>query len=327
MLTALNLGRRCAASSLSKVNRLPRARVCAASAFEVTRSCSFVSDLYNKKLVASVTAPTLQSALKEPLPDICTGRLVLQRTFVDNIKTCLQPDNYGVFVVWAPPDSCKTSYMHHAATEWLNEPPTINASSHRHVRFITTYHGLKAPEDLLRNHLFVSSCEELTARLADLDYEVILVLDQFDDAFTSNMEQRDALKRFVRGLAAVSKNSRYFRVVLGLTNPGLAKTVLCWNQGKKIHLCGGFDANNVLKFKWGEAETKQFVEPDWSDDDKRRFTHAACKSGNVETMAQLKHDRSLLHDATFQQVVEADGKAWETGIALIHSRLAHPTPE
>lgn len=325
LATAINAVRRCAASSLTKVPMLPRVRVCAAS--------SFVSGLTNvAKLVESVTAPTLQSALKEPLSDIRTSRhpLVLQRTFVDGIKRCLQPDSYGVFVVWAPPDSGKTSYMHHAATEWLNEPPTMGAPSHRHVRFIRTYGGLKAPEDLLQNHLFVRSCEDLTARLADLDYEVVLVLDQFDDAFTSNMEQRDALKRFVRGLAAVSKNSRYFRVVLGLTNPGLAKTVLCWNQGKKIYLCGGVNANNVLKFKWDKAEIRQFAEPDWSDwsdDDKQRFTQAACKSGNVETMVQLKHDRSLLQDVTFQQVVEADAKAWETGIALIHSRLAHPTPE
>jgi hypothetical protein len=109
--------------------------------------------------------------------------------------------------------------------------------------------------------------------------------------------------------------------VLGLANPGLAKTVLCWNGGKKIHLCGGVDANNVYKFK---CETKQFVEPDWSDwsdEDKRRVTEPACKSGNVETMV---HGRSLLQDETFQQ---ADGKAWETGIALIRSHLAHPTPE
>ena len=264
-----------------------------------------------------------RSALKEPLRDVRTD-LVVQPTFAGSIKTWLQSDQYGVFVVWAPPRSGKTTCIHAAAAEWLQAPTLHSHAFHRHVRFIQSY-NVQAPEELLRDHLHISSCDALAARLADLDYELVLVLDQFDKAFTSDKEQRHAIKRFVRSLAAMSKNTQRFRVVLGLTNPGLAKTVLCWNAGKKIHLCG--DANNITKFKWGEAEARQIVPSGWSDEDKQAFIQAACKSGNVETIMQLKHDRMLLLDAAFQQVVEADGKAWETGAALIHSRLTHPTPE
>jgi hypothetical protein len=67
--------------------------------------------------------------------------------------------------------------------------------------------------------------------------------------------------------------------------------------------------------------------PGWSDDEKQQFVEVACKSGNVETIVQLEHDINLLRNAAFQQVVETDSKAWDTGIALINSRLTHPTPE
>jgi hypothetical protein len=349
------------------------------------RPFSFVADISDRvvDLYKSWTAPTLASVLKEDIKRVTTGAhpLVLKPEFVSAIKeTCLAPAMYGVFVVWAPAGSGKTNYILHAADEWLKSDDGGwgggggGRRRRRHVRYVRAYRNNSSsgggsssksnssssessswPDELLKKHLRVADAEELGRRLDALHSEVVLVLDQFDDAFSKPTSENSSssssgggnstaadeqLGRFVRELAAVSTGSRNFRVVLALRNPGLAATVLGWRSG--IHLCGGADATRIRRFKWGEDEARGFLlgggggsssssskgggatataaAGAWSDEDQQLFVEAVCESGCIETMVELKRDRTLLRSEQFRKIVEADGKKWEEGIEILQSR-------
>ena len=266
----------------------------------------------------------LSDALKEPMaPLFNLGKhhLIDRPDFTQAIATCLDSAASGLFVVWAPADSGKTNCMEQAAKRWLHGADA--ASTKRHVRFLSSYSAYDNPNALLQNSLHVRDADDLRCQLEETGYEVLIVLDQFDEAFHGDTEQ---LRRFTVELAAAAKRSKKLRVLVGLQNPNRAKMALGWNASKKIHLCGEFphsDASKLSKLKWTRDEALKFlagVGAEWTDEDKECFCAAACTSGNIATLIMLKGDKSLLHDTATQATIDADAQMWKTGIAILSNR-------
>jgi|688.fasta_scaffold290273_1 hypothetical protein len=263
---------------------------------------------------------------------------------------------HGAFVVWAPPESGKTTCLRQAAAKWVAQGEA--AGKRRHVCWISSYTDHVVRQ--VSRRLCVRDTDDLQAQLSGTDYEVLVVLDQFDEAFH---RLGDApLPGNVVELAAASVCSKRFRVVVAVHDPVHAAKVLSWNARKKIFLCGALksgDAAAVAQFKWTEPEVRAFLDAArprtkpatkpatkpgttelWTSDDEQAFVIAACKSSRTSTMERLLGNKAELyrhadllvqpdmsvHTCKVQPdlsvhtcQVQADADKWTDGIAYLQA--------
>ena len=268
-----------------------------------------------------VPKPTLLEALQAPQPafNLDGHHLVGREPFLNAIGQCFEDSAFGVYVVWAPAQSGKTNYTAQVAEAWANK------STKRHWKKIKTYDAFVKPNDLLVSVLNVADASALEQQLAEVDREVVIVLDQFGEAFQHF--DPGQLQSFVVGLAQASQHGKNFRVLVNVQDPDVADVLLAWNGGEKIFLCGEVprgSAQDILHFKWQEDEARKFLEgvgPEWTEEDKKLFAEAACKGSNIAKLKRMKEDRSLVRDAGMWQRLDVDAAKWTSGVACLSTRV------
>ena len=294
--------------------------ITAMTAITALVSCVTLAYLNNQQRASSQDKlPRLGDAMKKALPfsygSMGKHKLVDRLPFMQAIKECLVADSYGTFVVWAPRHSGKSTYIRQEAEKWVKDGKL--AGKTRHVCWISSYHNPVGKT--VCESLNVQDTDDLQAQLTGTNFEVLVVLDQFDQAFGRN----DALLRSdVVGLTAASVSSKKFRVVIGMHNHVWAAQVLSWNARKKIHLCGGLKsgmATKISDFKWTATEEACFLanpdSMDWTKEDKQAYINAGCQSGNIDTMILLK-SKAQLHEHPHQ--IKADEDLWSKGISYLN---------
>jgi hypothetical protein len=257
----------------------------------------------------------LADVMREPLPTArrVQGKFVERVPFQRAVAECLA--GHGVFVVWTPPGCGKTQCMREAADRWVAEGMAKGKA--RHVCWVSSYADpvVKTVSAQMR----VRDTDDLQAQLYGTDYEVVVILDQFDDAFSHDDRW---LQSNVVELAAASFGSKKFRVVIGVHSPVHAAEILSWNARAKMFLCGDVktgNASKLVEFKWTAHEVGQLVRPEWTQEDRRAFITAGCQSGNIADMTRLQTE---MHKDADRLQTQAD--LWTDGIRylIVHARDA-----
>jgi hypothetical protein len=182
-------------------------------------------------VMSAIRNPISQIELKQGLGLIShPSQLILQRA-IDHPQC-------GVFVFWGVHGSGKSLHGRQAAFDLLRKD--------RHVLFLNAanYKHQRHPHPLL----WLNDALDLDP---DSDYSPFLppavpgiysppptciFIDQFDHMFS----HPDA-ESFVVGLAEESRLTKRFSVIVSVTNPANARTILKWNGGEKIKLVGDPD--------------------------------------------------------------------------------------
>jgi hypothetical protein len=258
------------------------------------------------------SAKCLADVMHEPLPAArVEGKFVERVPFQQAVAECLA--GHGVFVVWTPPGCGKTRCIREAADQWVAEGRARGKT--RHVCWVSSY--ADPVGKTVSAQLHVRDTDDLQAQLYGTDYEVVVILDQFDDAF--GREDR-WLESNVVELAAASFCSKKFRVVIGVQSHVHAAEILSWNARAKLFLCGGVktrDASKIADFKWTAREVGQLARAEWTQEDRRAFITAGCQSGNIADMARLQTEMHKDADRLQKQAA-----LWTDGIHYLNAHAA-----
>ena len=190
--------------------------------------CTIRKRVLSRMVMRAIRSPISQIELKQGMGLVShPSQLVLQRA-IDHPQC-------GVFVLWGVHGSGKSSYVRQAAADLLQKNRhtiLLNAASYKYQRH---------PHPLL----WLNDALNLDP---DLDYSPFLppavpgiysppptciFIDQFDHMFNHPDAQS-----FIVGLAEESRLTKRFSVIVSVTNPENAQTILKWNGGEKIKLVG-----------------------------------------------------------------------------------------
>lgn len=232
--------------------------------------------------------------------------------FLASIHNCISHVDGGLFVVWAPASSGKTANVRQAAYEWQE------AASRNYVVYVNCY-SFHSPRDIIRDVLHVRNPTDLKEQLADLEVEVLLILDQFDDAFMQYKYQENHLEVLMLELAQQSRAQKNFRVLVVVRDYLLADKMISWNDHQKLLLCAGAPgghASNIERFKFGPSQVLKYAEAaGWHEDVRAAVVAAVSKSGNMVTASEILRDPFCL--SWLKERIDEDARAWQLGCAYL----------
>ena len=256
--------------------------------------------------------------------DCSSSVMIESKQFVQAVRQCFDDTSYGVYVVWAPPGAGKTTCTDRVAEAWCKE------TRDNYCRKIDCYEDFDMPNDMLVKVLHVADASDLAEQLSktSVSTQLVVVLDQFDDAFRKF--ERNQLESFVVGLAQASQYSKNYRVIINVSDVAVADVVLGWNSGEKLLLCGEVPrgtAQRIMHFKLNEDEASLLLthtKPEYTEEDRKLFVQGACKSSNMLTIQliiqSLKRTPMLVHSLEMQHRIDADAAAWVAGVNQLSTR-------
>ena len=172
----------------------------------------------NKAPQLPESTPRLVDALTHPTQDFSKQsdqltRFIEHKEFVREIHKCLTHKYFTMNVLWAPPGAGKTTYVWSATCVWQN----VSAKT-RKVFYVSDY-ATPTMNDVLKD-LNVKDIADLKAQLAENPaFEVVLVLDSFDEAFETH--DSEAIRPWL--LEMLEATSERFHVLCVMSKPHKAK--------------------------------------------------------------------------------------------------------
>lgn len=150
----------------------------------------------------------------------------------------------GVHVLWLPNDSGKSTSVRHIARK---------LQSANQVEVLTVVPKFN-PKEALSVTIFGETFgynENLASFLPRSfgEKRLVVFIDQFD-----NVRKHYDLENFIVGLAVDSSESGKYVVILAISDPMLAETVLEWNGGQKITSIGRYCA---VRHRWNATQVKE----------------------------------------------------------------------
>lgn len=237
------------------------------------------------------------------------------KEFQAEIYKCLKDKYRTMNVLWAPPGAGKTTYALAVCYDWQN----VSAKT-RKVFYVSDY-STSSLNDVLKD-LKVKDVADLKAQLDHHPaFEVVLVLDSFDQAFEKH--DSEIIRPWLLDL--LEATSERFHVLCIMSKPHKAKRVLNWKQ--KIGLCGTTfpcEAYKTANFKWTHDQISKYVKmygsETWTHQDKRNFV-LACQCGNINFMnAMLSNQhwfKPYFWDKTFKRRLAVYEDRWKYGISVL----------
>lgn len=162
-----------------------------------------------------------------------------------------------------------------------------------------------------------------------MQLELVIVLDQFDQAYTHFSKSKGALETFMTELAALSRSDpKNFRVIVAVRDDVLADEILGWNGNEKFQLSAD-SAKAIATFKFEEKEAQEYltryggeVARGWDEQTRKLWVAAACKSGSMLSMNTLIMNPLKLKEAEFVERVNDNQDVWQKGVDFLdgHNR-------
>jgi hypothetical protein len=143
----------------------------------------------------------------------------------------------GAFVLWAVHGSGKTTILRQAAGNLIRSDRNalfLDAAEFKHQRHVHPLLWLHAALGNLEPDLSYASFLPPPTHGIYSPPPTCIIIDQFD-----HMIHHEHAESFVVGLAEKSRLTKRFSVIVSVTNPENARTVLRWNGGEKVKLVGG----------------------------------------------------------------------------------------
>lgn len=178
----------------------------------------------------AIRSPVLPLELKQGAGLIShPSQLILQRA-IDHPQC-------GAFVLWAVQGSGKTAYLRQAASNLIRSDRNalfLDAAEFKHQHHVHPLLWLHSALGNLKPDLPYASFLPLPTHGIYSPPPTCIIIDQFD-----HMINHEHAESFIVGLAEKSRLTKRFSVIVSVTNPENARTVLRWNGGEKIKLVGG----------------------------------------------------------------------------------------
>lgn len=271
-----------------------------------------------------ITSRTLRKQFGQPVEQSQGVRNVIPLILHNHLEIGIREPPYGVRVVGLPGGAGKTTHTR-IVCERLRKAGEISgvcavvggaiarASSGPALQLaISEYVVGPSIKTLLKDTSMDMDMisDYLTSVAKDGERPIVLVIDQFDHIMRNN--EHNSVYSLVTGLAEDSVQTMKYVVVIGVSDPSHAATILRWNGGSKIHGLG----HNSSTYKWGEDSIRTLmneysgvVPPDW-------FYKCAVRAGTpgyvVECMKELSvnnTNESYFHQKCAQ--VESQWRKWE----------------
>ena len=262
----------------------------------------------------------LVNALTQPTQDFSKryARLtsfIEHKEFAAEIHKCLTDKHRTMNVLWAPPGSGKTTYVWEVSRAWK-----IDSSKTRKV-FYVSYYSTPTMNDVLKD-LNVKDIADLKAQLAENPtFEVLLVLDSFDQAFETH--HSETIRAWLLDLLEATSDK--FHVLCVMSKPHKAKQVLDWKGN--IGLCGttfqSKEAYKIANFKWTPVQIAMYINTyrtTLTNREKRNFI-AASRCGNIRFMNKMFGNQHWVKpyfwDKAFKRRLEMYEERWKYGISVL----------
>ena len=286
----------------------------------VLRWCGACKGSSNEVSLSFVNLLESSSRNPEPVTDF---RVILQKRFASSIKNCMDDEDFGVYVVWAPPQSCKTTYTKCMLEAWRLQNCQTNC-------YVCKDTYSPNPNEWLAE-LHVKSCLNLAHQLQAVQKQLVIVYDQFDRAF--DVGSLDQIQSIIQQLAAASQEYKTFRVVLNVQSCIVADEILRWSQNQNIKLAADVPdgcPERILDFRWQRSEAIKFLGSEantWTKENFEQFVDVACKC-NMRTLKLVKQEPWRMVQPNFNALVTQEDLAWHTGIAyLMNHKTRHKQQE
>ena len=236
------------------------------------------------------------------------------KEFATAIHKCLTDKYRTMNVLWAPPGSGKTTYVWEVSRAWK-----IDSSKTRKVFYVSNY-ATPTMNDVLKD-LNVKDIADLKAQLAENPtFEVLLVLDSFDQAFETH--HSETIRPWLLDLLEATSDK--FHVLCVMSKPHKAKQVLDWKQ--KIGLCGTTfpsEAYKIANFKWTPDQISRYINTSpmtVTGREKRNFI-AASRCGNIRFMNKMVSNqywvKPYFWDKAFKRRLAMYEERWKYGISVL----------
>ena len=238
-----------------------------------------------------------------------------RKEFSAEIHKCLTDKYRTMNVLWAPPGAGKTTYVWEVSRAW-----EIASSKTRKVFYVSNYATTNL-NDVLKD-LNVKDIADLKAQLAENPtFEVVLVLDSFDQAFETH--HSETIRPWLLDLLEATSDK--FHVLCVMSKPHKAKQVLDWKQ--KIGLCGttfsSEEAYKIANFKWTPVQIAMYINTyptTLTNREKRNFI-AASRCGNIRFMNKMFGNQHWVKpyfwNKTFKRRLAMYEERWKYGISVL----------
>ena len=239
-----------------------------------------------------------------------------------DIHNCINNEQGGVKIVWAPPGTGKTTSVRHVISEELK---LGNISG---VLMVTPPRMSVEPDEWFRHQFKFFGIETLTqneqlSTLIDNDFKkpFVIVIDQCD-----NFDFDDKLRRFIKVLAEDSNVTKKYVVLAICTDASKAATMREWNGGVKIKLVN----NKYNSYKWSLPQIEKWVEHHIKNHDMinrennvshyNKFIKAATVAGTADFLITNSYpiEHKNIHQIEDSWVATSKylGQIWESGQLL-----------
>lgn len=216
-------------------------------------------------------------------------------------------ENCGVFVLWAPHNSGKSTYLRAFAAQLQAEG--------KDVIFISLDVSRAMGPKWFREELDIDDCDENLEKLFPEPVDgkpVVIIIDQFDDILVTEQ------KKLIVFLAQQSFLTGGFMVILAVSNSSKAAEILQWNHGRKIKLLG-----EPGRHKWTETMVAELFSTAAVKNDSRRdqFIKLGTTGGIIGDLLPIIANPGLLVSSTllsaYQTTQEAHLLEWQSGATLV----------